>query len=229
MDLATVDMLLTTTRSVRKRLDFTRPVRPEVLEDGLDIAIQAATEEDIPRYHFLVTTDLAIRTELAALYRTAMANYLLRPGTDHPVARHEARSRGSLRYLAEHLHEVPVLIQTCVEARSLRGQGRGWEFANIFPAAWCLMLALRARGLGAAWTTILAMSSEREVAALLGLPAEVRQAALIPVAHYTGEDFKPGRRIPARDRTYGNVRGQSRWAWVACRSGVCMARARHCL
>jgi nitroreductase len=211
MDLATVDKLLTTTRSVRKRLDFTRHVQPEVLQHCLDIAVQAPTGGDIPRYHFLVITDLAIRTELAALYGTAMANYLPgRPGTDRPVARHEARFRDSLRYLAEHLHEVPVLIQTCVEARSLRGQDTGWGFANFFPAAWSLMLALRARGLGAAWATILAMYSERQVAALLGLPAEIRQAALIPVAYYRGEDFKPGRRIPARERTYWNVRGQSR-------------------
>jgi nitroreductase len=211
MDLATVDKLLTTTRSVRKRLDFTRPVEPEVLQHCLDIAIQAPTGGDIPRYHFLVITDPAIRAELAALYRTAMADYLAgRPRTDRPVSRHETRFRDSLQYLAAHLHEVPVLIQTCVEARSLRGQGTGWEFANIFPAAWSLMLALRARGLGAAWTTILAMSYEREVAALLGLPAEIRQAALIPVAYYIGEDFKPGRRIPARERTYWNVWGQTR-------------------
>lgn len=139
MDLATVDKLLTTTRSVRKRLDFTRPVEPEVLQHCLDIAIQAPTGGDIPRYHFLIITDSAIQAELAALYRTAMADYLAgRVRIDRPVARHEARFHDSLRYLADHLHEAPVLIQTCVEARSLRGQGTGWEFANIFPAAWSL-------------------------------------------------------------------------------------------
>jgi nitroreductase len=211
MDLATVDKLLTTTRSVRKRLDFTRPVEPEVLQHCLNIAIQAPTGGDIPRYHFLVITDPTIRATLAALYRTAMTDYLAgRPHTDAPVTRHEARFRDSLRYLADHLHEVPVLIQTCVEARSLRGQGTGWEFANIFPAAWSLMLALRARGMGSAWTTILAMYHEREVAALLGLPEDIRQAALLPVAYYTGADFKPGRRIPARERTYWNGWGQTR-------------------
>jgi nitroreductase len=211
MDLATVDKLLTTTRSVRKRLDFTRPIRPEVIQQCLDIAIQAPTGGDIPRYHFVVITDPATRAGLAALYRTAMDDYLTgRQRNDRSVTRHEARFRDSLQYLAEHLHEVPVLIQTCVEARSLRGQGTGWEFANIFPAAWSLMLALRARGLGSAWTTILAMYREQEVASLLGLPEEIRQAALIPVAYYTGKDFKPGRRIPARERTYWNVWGQTR-------------------
>jgi nitroreductase len=211
MDLATVDKLLTTTRSVRKRLDFTRPIKPEVIQQCLDIAIQAPTGGDIPRYHFLVITEPATRVGLAALYRTAMDDYLTgRQHNNRSVTRHEARFRDSLRYLAEHLHEVPVLIQTCVEGRSLLGRGTGWEFANIFPAAWSLMLALRARGLGSAWTTILAMYREQEVASLLGLPEEIRQAALIPVACYTGKDFKPGRRIPARERTYWNVWGQTR-------------------
>ena len=41
MDLATVDHLLTTTRSVRKRLDLARPVEPEIIEQCLEIAIQA--------------------------------------------------------------------------------------------------------------------------------------------------------------------------------------------
>jgi nitroreductase len=87
MDLATIDKLLTTTRSVRKRLDFTRPVEPEVLQHCLDIAIQAPMGGDIPRYHFLVITDPAIRAELAALYRTAMADYLAGCArTDRPAA-----------------------------------------------------------------------------------------------------------------------------------------------
>ncbi len=43
MDLASVDKLLTTTRSVRKRLNLERPVPPEVIEECLEIAIQAPT------------------------------------------------------------------------------------------------------------------------------------------------------------------------------------------
>jgi hypothetical protein len=71
MDLATVDKLLTTTRTVRKRLDVTRAVAPEILQTCLEIAIQAPTGGNIPRYHFVVVTDREKRTALAALYQRA--------------------------------------------------------------------------------------------------------------------------------------------------------------
>jgi nitroreductase len=73
-------------------------------------------------------------------------------------------------------------------------------YGSILPAAWSLMLALRARSLGAAWTT-LHLRYEEEIAALLGIPADVTQAALLPVAYYTGDDFKPAKRVPAREVT----------------------------
>jgi hypothetical protein len=41
MDRATVDHLLTTTRTVRRRLDLTKPVEPLVIQECLEIAIQA--------------------------------------------------------------------------------------------------------------------------------------------------------------------------------------------
>jgi nitroreductase len=71
MDLATVDKLLTTTRTVRKRLNLTRSVDPEIIQTCLEIAIQAPTGGNIPRYHFVVVTDAAKRTDLAALYKQA--------------------------------------------------------------------------------------------------------------------------------------------------------------
>lgn len=66
-----VDTLLTTTRTVRKRLDFTRPVAPEIMQTCLEMAMQAPTGGNIPRYHFVVVTDEAKRTGLAALYKWA--------------------------------------------------------------------------------------------------------------------------------------------------------------
>lgn len=79
-------------------------------------------------------------------------------------------------------------------------------YGSILPAAWSLMLALRARGLGAAWTT-LHLRYEREVATLLSIPPTITQAALLPVAYYTGDDFKPATRIPARQVTYWETWG----------------------
>src|SRR5712691_1858357 len=164
MDLATVDKLLTTTRTVRKRLDCTRSVDPEIIQTCLEIAIQAPTGGNIPRYHFVVVTDEAKRAALAALYQRAYVE-VYSPQRQEEVRQSDPRLIDSATYLAEHMHEVPVLIIPCVEAPVLQGTGPG-AYASILPATWSLMLALRARGVGSAWTT-LHLRYEQEAAALL--------------------------------------------------------------
>ena len=207
MDLAIVDKLLTTTRTVRKRLDLARPVDPAIIQTCLEIAIQAPTGGNIPRYHFVVVTDTAKRTALAALYKRAYLE-VYSPQRQEEVRQSDPRLIDSATYLAEHMHDVPVLILPCVDAPSVQGTGPG-IYASILPATWSLMLALRARGVGAAWTT-LHLRYEQEAAAVLGIPSPMRQAALLPVAYYTGEDFQPAKRVPARERTYWNGWGQTR-------------------
>ncbi len=110
------------------------------------------------------------------------------------------------------MHKAPVLIIPCVEGRventgSVMAQAS--LYGSILPATWSLMLALRSRGLGAAWTT-LHLAYEAEVAELLGIPETMTQAALLPVAYYTGDDFKPGKRVPARELTYWDSWGETR-------------------
>jgi nitroreductase len=210
MDLATADKLLTTTRSVRARLDLTRPVPPELIEECLEIAVQAPVGGNICRYQFVVVSDAATRRALAELYRRAFAQF-------YPTTRIAERSKTEPRdvqswtALAEHFQEVPVLIIACVEGRP---EGRPPErlaalYGNILPAAWSLMLALRARGVGAAWTTIV-FTYEREVAELLRLPEDLTPAVLLPVAYFKGDGFKPAKRIPARERTHWNAWGGRR-------------------
>ena len=210
MDLATVDELLTTTRSVRKRLDLTRPVEPEIIQACLEIAIQAPTGGNIPRYHFVVITDRDKRNGLADLYRKAFyENWTLQRKEE--VQQRDPRNLASYFYLAEHLHDVPVHIIPCIEGRlvetALFSQASG--YGGILPTAWSLMLALRARGLGSAWTTI-HLKYAQETATLLGIPDHITQTALLPVAYYTGNDFKPAKRVPARERTYWNGWEQTR-------------------
>ena len=146
MDLATVDKLLTTTRTVRKRLDLTRPVAPEVIEQCLEIAIQAPTGGNIPRYHFVVMTDAAKRAALAALYKQAYLE-VYSPQRQAEVRQSDPRLIDSATYLAEHMHEVPVLIIPCVDSPPGQGTGPG-AYASILPATWSLMLALCARRVG---------------------------------------------------------------------------------
>lgn len=208
-----VDRILTTTRSVRRRLDLGRPVDPRVIEECLEIAVQAPTGGNISRYHFVVVTDPVRKAGVAQYYRKVFFEEYL-PRRAQVTPDFPERDKGfsdSATYLAEHLHEAPVLVIPCVEGR-LEDKGpmvQAASYGNILPAAWSFMLALRARGLVAAWTT-LHIRYEREVGALLGIPETVTEAALIPVAHSTGGDFHVARRVPARERTYWDGWGRTR-------------------
>ena len=120
--LAIVDHLLTTTRSVRKRLDFTRPVEPDIIEQCIEIAIQAPTGSNRQGWHFVVVTDPAKRPAIAQYYRQAFYAYLQagRPGRapEHsPSSEQMMRVAQSSIYLAEHMAEAPVLIIPCIEGR----------------------------------------------------------------------------------------------------------------
>lgn len=201
MDLASTDHLLTTTRSVRKRLDFSRPVRRDVIEKCLDIALQAPTGSNSQNWHFVVVTDAEKRKALADLYRTGWSLYAQMPRpempADDPRTGQLPRVVDSAQYLTDHFHEAPVMIVPCIEGRveNMPQFAQASVYGSILPAVWSLMLALRSRGLGSAWTTIHLMY-EKEAAAILGIPDTVTQAALLPVAYFTGTDFKPAKRLP---------------------------------
>jgi nitroreductase len=201
----TPDELLTTTRSVRKRLDLTRPVERELLEDCVRIAQQAPTATNDQNWHFLIVTDSNARHQLAELYRRSSDRYLTHPNAslsrqrEDPARRATAeRVQSSAVYLADHLHEVPVHVIPCVAARpeSLAYAFQATVYGSIIQAAWSFMLAARARGLGTCWTT-LHLLYEQEAAGILGIPYDrIAQVGLIPVAYTLGSDFKPGPRQP---------------------------------
>jgi nitroreductase len=218
MDLATVDHLLTTTRSVRKRLDLTRPVEPEVVEKCIEIALQAPTGGNAQGWHFVVVTDPQKKAALADLYRRGFEIYGRQPpaparwyGGDDPRVRQGPRVFESAVHLIQHMHEVPVLVLACIEGRveQVGVFAQASLYGSILPAVWSFMLALRARGLGSAWTTI-HLFYEQEAARVLGIPPTITQAALLPVAYFTGTDFKPAKRLPARQSTHWNTWGQRR-------------------
>ncbi len=210
MELATVDHLLTTTRSVRKRLDLTRPVERAVIEECLQLALQAPSGSNRQGWHFLVITDPAKRALIASYYRQAFKQYL---GGNQPAELEPLRAETtsgkttgvlkSASYLSRHLHEVPVHIIPCIEGRvetaGLMAQAS--LYGSILPATWSLLLALRSRGLGSVWTT-LHLAHEQAIGAALGIPPTITQAALIPVAYFTGEDFKPAPRKALDDVTH---------------------------
>jgi len=196
------DEVLTTTRSVRKRLDLTRPVERSVIEECMRIAQQAPSASNRQHWHFVVVTDAAKRKALGDLYlkarQASQANRAARAFRNQEQAVVYERVTTSADYLGEHMGEVPVLVVPCFEGRiekaPFSGQAALW--GTIIPAAWSFMLAARARGLGTVWTTI-HLAFEREAAEILGIPyEEVTQAALIPLAYTIGTDFKLAPRDP---------------------------------
>jgi nitroreductase len=202
----TPDELLSTTRSVRRRLDLTRPVERELIEECLLLAQQAPSGGNRQGMSFVVVTEPETRAALGAIYARAWERYRSegvstgRPGaTPQPTGRDLQKRIGrSAQYLADHMGDVPVLVMACHPGRTEdRAQViQASAFGSVLPAVWSFMLAARARGLGTAWTTI-HLFYEEEAADVLGIPyEEVSQVALIPVAHTVGTDFKAGPRVP---------------------------------
>ena len=212
MDLATIDHVLTTTRSVRRRLDLTRPVEPALIERCIEIALQAPTGSNHQGWHFVVVTEAATRARIAELYRRGFDDLAQMYDQGPPYPADDLRTRQfprvleSARHLNEHLHEVPVLVVPCIDGR-FETAGVAIQaslYGSILPAVWSFMLALRARGVGAAWTTD-HLFYEAEAARILGIPDTVTQVALLAVAYFVGADFRPAKRLPARDRTHWNA------------------------
>ncbi len=198
----TNDELLSTTRAVRKRLDFDRPVERSVLLECLSLAVQAPTASNRQEWHWVFVTDPATKAGLADLYRSDEGEYVRLPfpevtGDDVRAQRADAVG-SSAGYLREHMQDAPVLLVPChlgrVDGAPIATQAALW--GSLLPAVWSLFLALRTRGLGAAWTSV-HLRQERAVAELLGIPYDdYTQGGLFPIAYTKGTDFRPAARRP---------------------------------
>jgi nitroreductase len=200
-----VDELLTTTRSVRKRLDLGRPVSREVLLECLDLALQAPTGSNSQGWQWVFVEDPDKKQAIAEIYRATATPYMSLPRREYG----EGDVRGdrmelvsdSAKYLADHLHEVPVLMIPCLQGRAEKAPlGFSASFwASLFPAAWSFCLALRSRGLGSCWTSLhLLGDGEKRTAEILGIPYDgYSQGGLFPIAYTKGTDFRPAKRLSA--------------------------------
>lgn len=205
------DELLSTTRAVRKRLDFDKPLDMKLVRECVELALQGPSGSNAQGWHFFVVTDEKKRKAIGDIYRRGFdlyrgmevsAHALAKAQTDAAEAKQMERVVDSAEYLAANLHRAPALVIPCISGRldGLTGNfaviANASQYGSILPAFWSFMLAARARGLGTSWTTIHLMYEE-EVAGLLGIPyKEVTQVALSPIAHTIGTDFKPARRKP---------------------------------
>ena len=204
MDLEIIDRLLTTTRSVRRRLDLTRQVPGKVLLDCVRIAQQAPTGSNLQGWRFVIVQDPGKRKALADIYRRSVEQHRAAyPEVYQPEDPQTRRVYDSAEYLTTVMDQVPTLVMTCIKGRpeGMSPTGLSVLYGSICPAVWSFMLALRARGIGSSWTD-LHLLNEAEAAELLGIPKKVTQVALLPVAYFTGTDFKPAHRPPPETITY---------------------------
>jgi nitroreductase len=206
-----VDEVLTTTRSVRKRLDFDKPVSREVLMECLELALQAPTGSNAQGWQWVFVEDADKKKAIGEIYLSNARGYLNSAPREYAEGDTRGDRMGAVRdsatYLAEHMHEAPVLLIPCIEGRedsSPMGSASFW--ASLLPAAWSFCLALRSRGLGSCWTTLhLGRGGEQKAAEVLGIPYEqYSQGGLFPIAYTKGTDFRPATRLPAESLTHWN-------------------------
>ena len=203
-DTKITDELLSTTRAVRKRLDFDKPVDPAVILECIALAQQTPTAANEQNWRWLVVTDPDKKAAIADIYRGGCLTYLERGAIEEEDDQTRRVYQSALQ-LAKTIQEVPLLVIPCVE-RSLDGLGltaTASTFGSILPAAWSFVLALRSRGLGTVWTTA-HLSNAAAAAEVLGIPDGVTQVAMFPVAHTIGFDFKPAQRPPPESITSWN-------------------------
>jgi nitroreductase len=202
----TPDALLTTTRTVRKRLDLTRPVPRAVIEECLAVALQAPNGGNMNVWRWIAVDDRATILELARLYNQGLDDYIATFGkAGYPGAGVPGMEKitESTQYLRDHFAEVPAVVVPLAAGRTDFPGANSFHQASVWgsviQSVWSFMLALRARGLGSAWTTG-HLWREQETAELLGIPHKhYMQAGLFPVAYTLGTEFKPAWRKPVSE------------------------------
>ena len=194
------DELLSTTRAVRKRLDFTKPVSDDLIRECVALALQAPSGGNVIAMRFVVVRDRAMVAAIADVYAQCWDMYQASPGFAGKVKREtdelqaqQSRVADSATYLSQHMAESPALVLGCTRSRleGVPAAQAASSLANILPAMWSFMLAARARGLGTAWTTI-HLAMEEAVADIVNIPFDkMQQVCLSPLAFTKGTDFKP--------------------------------------
>ncbi|MFK7913378.1 MAG: nitroreductase family protein [Pseudomonadales bacterium] len=200
-DLAAVDEILSTARSVRRKLDFERPMDEQELLDCINVATQAPVGLGGENWRFVVATQSPQKQAIAQIYRNVLEEIQQRHGLALKPTQHA---------LADRLHEIPAMILVCVEGQPADQETHSQVgfYGSILPAAWSLMLALRARNIGCTWTSLLA-SRPTEVAQALGIPGAVTQTVMLPIGYTKGAVLRRAKRRDAAEITYWNRWGNT--------------------
>lgn len=195
-----INWALSTTRSVRRRLDFDKPVERELIFQCIDVATQAPTGMNAENWRFLIIEELALKQKIAEVYRDSL---------QHLVEQSTLQLKSNQYDLANRIQDFPVLILVCAigEPGIDHVAGQVGFYGSILPAAWSFMVALRSRGLGSTWTS-LHLAQQQKVAELLAIPKGVTQTVLFPVAYTKDAVLKPAKRKPAVEVSFINRWGE---------------------
>jgi nitroreductase len=198
-----------TTQRAMRRLE-TRPIPDAVLRQIMEAAICAPSGGNRQGWSFVVVRDAAKRARLGELYREAWGELMKVPyyagAAKEPCESPAGKMLASARHLSEHLGEAPVLVLACI-ALDPGVTPSLTSGASIYPAVQNLMLAARAHGVGSCITTIHRFR-DAQVKALLGIPADVETAALIPLGYPLGKFGRPPRR-PLREVAFADRWGDA--------------------
>lgn len=191
------------------------PVPDHLLAKILDAGVCAPSGQNLQRWAFMVVDDAAGKQFFAERY-----GYWMRQRFGDAVSTIDTRTAAgrlakAAMHLADHMHEVPVLLFCCGT--------RDWPFAvppeqrvgrappsygSIYPCVENILLACRALGLGASLTTMHQMF-EDDLHAFFGIPDSHGVVAVIPIGFPLGK-FGPVTREPAAQKTHHNRWGQAK-------------------
>jgi len=167
------------------------PVAPALIRQVCEAGTFAPSGGNRQPWRFVAVTEPERRAFVAERYRSAFRAYIepalqASRAPDFPDAKR--RNIRAALHLAEHLHQVPVLLFVAGWLR--RGEP---QHGALYPAIQNMLLACRALGLGASLTTV-HRARRREIDPWLGLPEHCPSEAMLPIGWPLGRHGTPPRR-----------------------------------
>ena len=202
-----VDAVLSTTRAVRRRLDVSKAVPRAVIDECLELALQAPNGINQNAWRWIVVDDPATISKLGALYKAVVAesSKALTSGTAGIPG--EDKVLESAMSLVNIIDRVPAMLVPLMPGRP---EGRSAPelaamYGSVIQATWSFFLALRERGLGSVWMSA-ATRREKEAAVILKIPFDhYTQIGWFPIAYTIGTEFKKAWRKPVSEVRSFNV------------------------
>lgn len=189
------------------------PIPLELLRTVLDAGTKAPSGQNTQPWAFVVVQDPEAKKFLQEHYHSGMIRRfgLIRP--DPEDRSQQAKITRAALHLAEHLHEVPVLLLVCgkrdwpaVVPKHERVGLAPPSYGSIYPCVQNILLSCRGLGLGATLTTMHQFFQE-ELHERFGIPKEYGVVVMIPIGFPEGK-FGPISRKPAAQVTHFDRWGQ---------------------